>query len=363
MPSSLRDVAEVAGVAQSTVSRALRNSPKVKPETRERIQRIAKEVGYVPSAIARGLATRRTSTLGVVVFDITDPFIADLVSAIDREARSQGYSVILSTCGADPQQEMAAIKLLLQQRVDAVIVPDPLVADSSLPQLEQLGIPIVLMGRTSYAYSVGTDNRDGTYQATKYLIGLGHQRIAYIGGRRSPEESAERRAGYEMALREAGLAVVPEWVLEGDGWASGGRTCTGSLLSLPNPPTALVCFNDLTASGALLTLYDAGLEVPGDVSVVGFDDSSLASLLTPPLTTVMQHKDDLSRYAIDVALARVKGDRPPVRVVVASTLVVRRSTGPVATGPQQDIKISVGRIRHSTDPQRKGEEDADRMEW
>ena len=235
MPVSLKDIAGIAGVAESTVCRALKNSPRVKPETRERIQGIAKDVGYVPSAIARGLATKRTSTLGVVVIDITDPFIADLVSAIDKIARDRDYSVILSTCGSDPEQEMSAIRLLLHQRVDAIIVPDPMVADSSLPQLEQLGVPIILMGRKSYAYSVVTDNCDGAYQATHHLLSLGHRRIAYIGGSRSPEENADRRAGYETALADAGVPVEPALIAEGDGWPEGGRACMHALLSLPGP--------------------------------------------------------------------------------------------------------------------------------
>jgi DNA-binding LacI/PurR family transcriptional regulator len=226
MPLAMKDIAEAAGVTESTVSRALANSPRVKLETRRRIQHLAREMGYVPSAIARGLATKRTSTLGVVVMDIADPFIAEVVSALDGKARDCGYSLILSSCGTDPQREMSAIKLLLQQRVDAVIVPDPLVADSTLPQLEGIGVPVILMNRKHYAYSVRTDNLNAARLAVDHLLELGHRRIAYIGGSRRPEESLERQAGYRAALMARGILVDPalSW-----GWGLAGRMGGGGV--------------------------------------------------------------------------------------------------------------------------------------
>ena len=326
MPVSIKDIATAAGVTQSTVSRALANSPRVKLETRRRIQRIAGAMGYVPSAIARGLATKRTSTIGVVVMDIADPFTAAVVGAIDKSARDLGYSVILSTYGPNPEGEMSAIRLLLQQRVDAIIVPDPLVVDSSLAQLEQISAPIILLNKRSYDFSVGTDNIDSARQAVEHLLGLGHRRIAYIGGSRSKEESAERRAGYEQALIDHGICLEPSLIVEGDGWSEGGRRSMHQLLALPSPPTAVFCFNDLTASGVLLAAYGAGVRIPQDLSVVGFDDSSLASLLVPPLTTVAQQSDQIARLALQMALDLMEGNTSPTRVTLTGKLVTREST-------------------------------------
>ena len=329
MPVSMKDIARAAGVTESTISRALANSPRVKLETRRRIQRIAREMGYVPSAIARGLATNRTSTLGVVVMDSADPFIAAVVGAIDKSARDLGYSIILSTYGPNPEQEMSAIRLLLQQRVDAIIIPDPLVADSSLPRLEQVGIPIILLNKKSYVFSVGTDSIDGARQAVEHLLGLGHRRIAYIGGSRSEEESAERRAGYEQALIDHGICLEPSLIVEGDGWSEGGRRSMHQLLALPSPPTAVFCFNDLTASGVLLAAYGAGVRIPQDLSVVGFDDSNLASLLVPPLTTVAQQSDQMARLALQMALDLMEGNTPSTPITLPGKLVTRKSTAPL----------------------------------
>ena len=328
MPVSMNDIARVAGVTESTVSRALANSPRVKLETRRRIQRIAREMEYVPSAIARGLATKRTSTIGVVLVDMADPFSAGVVGALDSNARDLGYSVILSTYGRSPSGELNAIRLLVQQRVDAIIVPDPLVADSTLPQLERIGVPIILLNKKSYAFSVGTDNIDGARQAVDHLCGLGHRRIAYIGGSRSEDEDTERRAGYEYALTGYGICRDPSLITEGDGWHEGGQRCMQQLLALQNPPSAVFCFNDLTASGALQAAYRAGVRIPEEVSVVGFDDSSLASLLVPPLTTVAQQCDQMARLALQMALDLMDGHPSPARFTLPGKLVVRQSTAP-----------------------------------
>ena len=328
MPVSMKDIARVAGVTESTVSRALANSPRVKPDTSRRIQRIAQEMGYVPSAIARGLATNRTSTLGVVVMEPLEAFSADIVNAIHRSASDHGYGVILSVCSPDPEREMNAIRLLLQQRVDAIIVPDPLVADSSLPQLKQIGVPVILLNRASYTLSVGTDNLDGARQAVEHLLELSHRRIAYIGGARSTEESAERREGYLRAMATRGLPFDPTLLVESDGWPSGGKSCMEQLLGFPARPTAVFCFNDLVASGVLQAIHNAGLRVPQDISVVGFDDSSLASCLVPPLTTFAQPKEAMARMALRMALDLLDGYEASARIILSGRLVVRESTAP-----------------------------------
>ena len=328
MTVSMKDIAEAAGVTESTVSRALADSPRINPDTRHRIQRISKEMGYVPSAIARGLATNRTSTLGVVVMDPLEAFNADMVIAINRNACGYGYSVILSICDPDPEREMSAIRLLLQQRVDAIIVPDPHIADSALPQLEQMGVPVILINRSSYAFSVGTDSVDGARQATEHLLNLNHRRIAYIGGTRSAEESLERQKGYLQALQARGIPPDPLLIVQGDGWCGGGKECMEQLLALPQPPTAVFCFNDVTAAGVLQAIHNAALRVPEDVSVVGFDDTSLASCLVPPLTTIAQPMDALARLALRTAFDPLAEHETSTRVILSGKLVVRESTGP-----------------------------------
>jgi len=326
MAVSMRDIATAAGVSVSTVSRALAGSPRVKPGTQAEIQRLAHDLGYVPSAIARGLATRRTYSLGVAVMDITDPFVAELVRAIDRAALDQGYSLILSHCGADPQRELAAIHLLRQRRADAIIVCDSLVSDSRLPLLEPAGVPIILVNRPSYRYSACTDNVQGARQAVDHLLALGHTRIAYVGWRHREEENRERQVAYEQALAAHGLDADPSLVVDGDGWPEGGRRGMRQLLTLSPMPTALFCFNDLTAIGAMAAAQDAGWRVPDDLSVVGFDDIHLAPHTHPPLTTLSQQKEELARLAVSLALSLIAGEEPPPAASLPAQLVVRSST-------------------------------------
>jgi LacI family repressor for deo operon, udp, cdd, tsx, nupC, and nupG len=332
MTISMKDIARVAGVSLSTVSRALADSPRVKLETRLHLQRLAKEMGYEPSAIARGLATKRTHSLGVVVMDITDAFVAELVRALDRAALDRGYSLILSHCGADPEREMAAIKLLRQKRVDAIIVADPRVAESYLPSLQESGVPVILVNRRSYRYAVSTDNVSAARQAMEHLLRLEHRRIAYIGDVRNPEEDRERRAGYEQALTARGIPVEPALGVEGNGQPEGGRQAMMQLLSLPDPPSAIFCFNDLTAIGAMQAAQANSFHVPQDLSLIGFDDIHLASYLSPPLTTVGQPKERIAGLAVETALSLAEGKEPPTDRLLPGTLVIRGSTAPPRRG-------------------------------
>jgi DNA-binding LacI/PurR family transcriptional regulator len=330
MQVSMKDIAKVAGVSLSTVSRALADSPRVKLETRRRIQALGKEMGYVPNAIARGLATKRTRTLGVVVMDITDPFIAEIVRALDKTALKYGYSIILSHCRADPQLELAAIRVLRQQRADGIIVPDPFVADASFPLLEEIGVPVILVNKARYPCSVGTDNVDAARQAVNHLLDLGHERIAYIGDSGNREESLERQTGYKQALVARGVSPDPSLIIKSDDslWPKGGWQGIERLLNLPQPPSAVFCFNDLTAIGAIGAVHAAGLRVPDHLSVVGFDDIDLAPYLTPPLTTVAQQGEQIAQLAIEMIFNLLDGNELPGNTTLPGRLVVRGSTAP-----------------------------------
>lgn len=324
---SMLEIAQIAGVSLSTVSRALANSPRVKLETRQRIQKLAQEMGYLPNAIARGLATRRTFTLGVVAVDITDPFIAEFIQAIDQAALSSGFSVILSNCRGDPQRELAAINTLRQRRVDGIIVPDPLVADTSLSLLAEAGVPIVLFNQKQYPYSICTDNVDGARQAVRHLLDLGHKRIAYMG-KSHREDSLERQTGYKQALLGVGIFPDPALIVEADSSPGGGWHIFKQLLDLPAPPTAVFCFDDLTAVGIISAAQSGGLRVPDHLSVVGFDDIGLSSYLAPPLTTIAQQVERISHLMVDMVSKLLEGHREPIQVTLPGKLVVRATTAP-----------------------------------
>jgi DNA-binding LacI/PurR family transcriptional regulator len=332
MGVSIKDIAKVAKVSHSTVSRALRDSPLISDETKARIQRIAQEMGYSPSAIARSLATKRTQTLGLVVTTIADPFVAEVVRGIEERALDEGYSVILCQSQADPEREIAAVEILQEKRVDAIIITASRVGSLYLPLLEKLAVPIVLINNQQegrYIYSVGTDNIQGGRLAVRYLLELGHTRLGYITGPEWAVASKQRLEGACQALREQGVNVDPTLIVQGDGRAGGGEKAMCRLLSHPTPPTAVFCYNDMTAIGAMRAVQQAGLRVPEDISIVGYDDVAFATYVTPPLTTIRQRKYEMGAQATEIALALLNGKKNIAEhVLVPGELIVRESCAP-----------------------------------
>jgi DNA-binding LacI/PurR family transcriptional regulator len=331
---SIKDIARKARVSHSTVSRALRDSPMVNPATRELIQKIAAEQGYTVSAVARSLVTRRTSTIGVVVTSIADPFVGEVVSGIEECAIGRGYSVILATCHAEPERELRAVRGLRERRVDGILVTASRVGALYLPLLAEMNVPIVLINNQhpgAFGFNVTIDNLDGARQATAHLAALGHRRIAYIGDRCGFQSDTERFDGYRQALDAAGIPFDPLLVAHGDGGPESGDLAMQQLLAYPEIPTAVFCYNDMEAFGALRAVRARGLRVPADLSLVGFDDLSLASYIDPPLTTVHQPKQEMGRQAAETLLELLAGGKP-ASIVKPCALIVRQSTAPPRSG-------------------------------
>jgi DNA-binding LacI/PurR family transcriptional regulator len=335
---SIKDIAREADVSHSTVSRALADSPLVNATTKARIKQLASEMGYAPDARARSLVMGKTQTIGLVVTTIDDPFVAKVVQAIETTARDHGYNVLLATSSAEPERELAAVEMLQSSRVDGVIVTSSRVGALYQEQFERLAVPVVLLNshRTDpgpYTFSVNVDNRHGAYLATDHLIQLGHRRIAYVTGAANHSDDLERQAGYRQALREAGIAHDPGLVVPGTGRAGAGQRALEVLHKLPDPPSAVFCYNDMTAIGVLRAARRLGLLVPGDLSVVGFDDIPFAALVNPALTTVSQPKATMGREAMQMALDLMAGEQEPPRevssIVVQGELVIRESSGAV----------------------------------
>ncbi len=331
---SIKDIARAANVSHPTVSRALSHSPLVKGETAERIRQIAASLGYRPSAIARSLATKKTKTIGVVVTSIADPFIADVVSGIEETANDHGYSVFLANSNANPDREVKVVHSFHERRVDGIIVTASRVGALYVPLLSQLKVPIVLINNQhpdepdEFIYSVMIDNIKASTQVMKHLLGLGHRRIAYIGDQAGFQSDTERFAGYRQALACAGYPFLPELVVHGDGKPEGGRQAMEKLLALPTPPTAVFCYNDMSALGALRALYAHGINVPDDISLVGFDDLSIASYISPLLTTVGQPKQQMGRMAMETMLKLISGVDTKANIKVEGELIIRESTAP-----------------------------------
>jgi DNA-binding LacI/PurR family transcriptional regulator len=335
MPISIKDIAKAADVSHSTVSRALNDSSLVKAETKARIQRLAQKMGYSPDAIARSLVTQRTLTVGVVATTITDPFVAEVVQGVEDAAQESGYSVLLTSSASEPERELAAVEMLRAKRVDSVIVTSSRIGALYLEHLESIGVPVVLVNNHNeqsgrYTFSVSVDNRHGGHLATVHLIERGHRRIGYVSGPADHSDDLERLTGYRQALDEAGISFDPAMIIPGNGRLDGGEQALPQLTSLAEGPTAIFCYNDMTAVGLLSAARQVGLSVPEDLAVVGFDDIPMAAHVYPPLTTIAQPQRDMGRQAIKMALALMAADDSATSfsdVTVKGKLVVRESSG------------------------------------
>jgi len=335
MRVSIKDIARAAGVSHPTVSRALSDSPLISEETKARIQRLAQEMGYSPNALARGLVTRQTYSVGVVVTTIADPFVAEIVQGIEATAHDHGYTVILCNSESVPEREIASVEMLRSKRVDGIIVTASRVGALYLEYLEQIGVPIVLINNHNeesgrYTFTVTVDNRHGGRLATEHLVQLGHRRIAYITGPANHSSDLGRLAGYRQALIEGGIEPDLALAIPGNGRPDGGEQALQAILALDPRPTAVFCYNDLTAIGLIHAARQAGLSIPQDLAVVGFDDILFASYLYPPLTTVAQPKVEMGQRATTMMLSLITAKEDSevdlANVVVQGKLVVRAST-------------------------------------
>lgn len=332
-PISIKDIARSANVSHSTVSRALRNSPLVNPATAEKIRRIAEESNFRPSAVGRSLATGRTYAIGVVVASPAQPFAAEVLAGIEEIASQRGYSVILASTKGDPEREMAMVQQFEERRVDGVVLIESRVRSISSSLLAETQIPMVSIDSQQVpdaACSVFVDNANATRAAIRFLAQLGHRRIAYLGDRHGYASNTVRQDAYRAALESLGIAGDAKLIVDGDSDAEGGMRGMERLLLLRERPTAVFCFNDLTALGALAAIAQWQLRVPQDISVVGFEDLPIAAFMQPPLTTVRQPRGQIARIAAESLFAMLGGHKTDRVRVLRGELIVRESTAPPA---------------------------------
>lgn len=335
MGLTIRDVARAAGVSKAAVSYVLNGRPGVSEDTRRRVLAIVNELGYRPNSVARSLAGKRTQTLGLVIPHISDMFYATIVRGVESEAAAHGYTLMLQTTQADPRRERQVVDAITSGRVDGAILMTYHLKPSLFEALAGRGQVFVLLddpGASPGLYSVNVDNVQAGRLATEYLLRLGHRRIAFIHGSPRSRDTWLRFEGYRRALEAYGTPVVDDYVRTGEFRREGGAEATHSLMALSRPPTAILAANDHMAIGALEALGQLGLEVPGDVSVIGVDDIEAASVVRPPLTTVRQPTFEMGRLAVDLLLRLIAGESPePRHVVLPVELVVRSSCGPLQT--------------------------------
>ncbi len=330
---TIKDVAREAGVSIGTASQAMRGSPTVREETRRRVLAVATRLRYQPSALARGLVTRRTHTVGLLISDIANPFFIRAVRAVEDVAQENGYNVILCNTDEDPAKETQYLRVLMEKRVDGIILATTAGSLEAVRDVRWRRIPLVLFDRELPGVATDTVKVDsvlGGRLATEHLLGLGHRRIAIIHGPVVRSTGAERLKGYLAALQAAGVRPIPELIREGNFKQDSGRELARNLLDLSPPPTALFCTNNLMTVGALQTLGERGARIPSDLSLVGYDDMEWWTLTHPPLTTVSQPVYELGREAMRLLLGQIGSNerRRPQRVVLKPELLVRESSGP-----------------------------------
>lgn len=331
-PVTVRDVAARAQVDPSTVSRVLAGKP-ARSETRQRVLQAAAELGYSPNAIARSLRLRHAFSVGVLVPDITNPFFAEVIDGAQAEAEQHGYFLLLMNTREDMETAQAYLRVLEESRVDGLMLATALTQDRLIEELRRKQVPFVLVNRRTEEegdHYVIVDGQKGAYMAVEHLVRLGHRRIAHISGPLYTNTALDRLQGYRLALREFGLDFAEEYVAEAHFQQASGRRAMERLLQLRPRPTAVFCANDLIALGALSACHEAGLHVPGDVSLVGFNDIELASQISPPLTTVAAWPRRMGAEAARMLIEHIEGGSPSRHhLVLEPRLVVRGSTGPV----------------------------------
>ena len=322
------DVAREAGVSRALVSLVMRDQPNVSAERRRRVLEVAGRLGYRPNAMARSLASRQTRTVGVVLDDLRNPFFAEIAGGVEELASSLGYQLLLGAGGRLARRERSALATLLEYRVDGVILVSPRMPASAFAAAAA-EIPVVVVGRqvrSADADCVLIDEQHGTGLVLDHLVALGHKRIAHVDGGRGAGGPL-RRAAYLRGMKARRLGSYAR-VIPGDFTEEAGAKAARELLAGSALPSAVFAANDVTAAGLLGEFDRAGVAVPGDVSIVGYDNISIAHLAHVSLTTVDQPRTAMGRMALELLLERLNRRRPALVRLVEPTLVVRSTTAP-----------------------------------
>ncbi len=329
---TLKDVAAYAGVSVTTVSNVVRNWPYVSPSMRDHVQKAIDELGYSPHLVAQGLRTGHTQALAFIVPDLSNPYFAEIVAAAENVAQTYGYILLVFNSHEDADREVSCVRRATSRSVDGILVTHSLQTLQSEVFWKDEDIPIVAVDRvTEYdEYPVCTvDNLRAGQLATNHLVELGHPRVAHIAGPKRMRTAQDRLDGYLHALNEHDLDYR-RVIHSGESWGSrDGYDCMLTLLDDATPPTAVFASNDRIAIGVLHAIYDRGLRVPDDISVVGMDGIEVSAHLTPPLTTIRQPLDRLAGAAVEVLLRLIRGETMGQRIVLLEPeLIVRKSTAP-----------------------------------
>src|SRR4030043_1156483 len=334
--TTIKDIARVAKVSHTTVSRALNNKSRIKNETKEKMLSIAGALNYRPDFIARSLVMKRTKTLGLVITTIANPFYTELSQGIETTARSLGYNIILCSTNYDLSNEKQYVDMLRSKGVDGIIFSSAHMDDPNIFELAEEAFPIVLVNRRAYhpvvrekVDYVGIDNILGGFLAVEHLIRLGHQRIGVIGGSSESSGGFERLEGGKRALVTYGLEVADNYFLEGDFLKGSGYRGGKEFLKMTEPPTAIFATNDYMALGTYQAIIEEGQRIPEDIALIGFNDIEFTAIKGVELTTIGQKKYEMGALAVKTLVEKIEEKRlePSEEMILEPELIIRRTCG------------------------------------
>ena len=333
---TIKDIAKIANVSHTTVSRALNQQSRIREDTKEKILSIAKELNYRPNFIARSLVMKRTKTLGLVITTIANPFYTELAQGIEAMARKLGYNIILCSTQSDLATEKLYVDMLRSKGVDGIIFTSAHMGDPNIVDLAEEGFPIMLVNRRTYhpmvkerVDYVGIDNIQGGFWAVEHLIKLGHHRIGIIGGSSESSVGFERLEGGKEALTKYNLEEIDDYFLEGNFLMESGYRGGMRFMRMGEPPTAIFAANDYMALGLYQAVIEGGLKVPEDIAIVGFNDIEFAAMKGIELTTIGQKKYEMGALSVETLVDKIegRGGVSPQEIILKPELIIRKTCG------------------------------------
>jgi DNA-binding LacI/PurR family transcriptional regulator len=327
---NINEVAQRARVSTATISRTINHSKLVSPRTAEKIWRVIRELGYYPNTQARALVSGRSHIVGLIISDITNPFFPEIVKSFEFAAIRRGYEVIVANTDYNSERMVGCVRRMIERRADGVACMTSEMDGHLLRELSLREIPIVFLdvGKVKPLISnISIDYANGIREAVQHLVSLGHKRIGFISGPLTLKSARTRRSAFLKCLRSSGISDRHQIVTEGNHKVDGGDSAMRQILTVRDRPTAVLTSNDLTAIGALRAITRAGLRVPNDISLIGFDDIELSRFTQPPLTTIQISRDELGRRAFEALDETLQGrHRHGQEIFVNTGLVLREST-------------------------------------
>jgi LacI family transcriptional regulator len=328
----IRDVARRAKVSTATVSRTVNQVATVDAQLAKRVWKAIAELGYYPNRQARALVSGRSRVFGLIVSEITNPFFPEIVQTFETLAVEQNYEILLTSTVHDPKRMELAVRRMIEGRVDGVAILTFGMEDELLEHLRFRNLPLVFVDvgpKAPRVSNIRVDYAHGIRQAVQHLAAMRHERIGFVTGPLRLRSAVARRDAFEASMREIGLQVRPEFIVEGDHRLEGGKLALQELSKLREQPTALMCSNDMTAIGVMRQAFDLGISVPQELSIIGFDDTRLADFMIPPLTTIQMSQAELATLAFNALLKEVKREAPTpngTEFVLKTQLILRNST-------------------------------------